>query len=94
LRGLLIPLLDREVSDIERFRLADEMMGVSMEKPEEGLVTLMDNEDPLLKSCAVYAIGVMRLHSLESEVDYCLESENSMLRKTARQAKSLLADQA
>ena len=94
LRGLLIPLLDREVSDIERIRLADEMMGVSMDKPEEGLVTLMDKEDPLLKSCAVYTIGVMRLLSLESEVDDCLESENPLLRETARQAKLHLAEQA
>ncbi|MBT5874413.1 MAG: MFS transporter [Candidatus Latescibacteria bacterium] len=91
LRGLVIALLDREVTDVQRVKHADEMLGVSMDRPEEALATLMDNEDPWLKSCAVYTIGILGLHALESEVDLCLDHENPLLRETARQAKLRLA---
>jgi hypothetical protein len=52
LRTLLVPLIDGEVSDSERVRLADRFIGIQIKSREEAIATLLSSEDPWLKSCA------------------------------------------
>jgi hypothetical protein len=91
LRDLIMPLIDPEVTDAERLHLADHLVGITMDRPEEALLTLMDSEDPWLKSCAVYTAGLLGFHALEPEIDRCLTHDDPLLRETARQAKLRLA---
>jgi ATP:ADP antiporter, AAA family len=87
LRTLLVPLLDSAVSVHERVRLAHRMVGARLEGREEAAAALLLSEEPWLKSCGAYAVGVFGLRSLEGELDRCLEHADPLLRETARQAK-------
>lgn len=91
MRNLLVPLLDSEVTVSERVRLANRLVGAQVESQEEAVLTLMISDDPWLKSCAAYAIGTLRLKSLEGELEKWLDAADPLLRETARQAKEQLA---
>jgi AAA family ATP:ADP antiporter len=90
LRGLLVPLLDSEVSVAERVRLANRLVGAGVETQEEAVSMLLLSEDPWLKSCAAYAIGTLGLKSLEGELDKWVNAADPLLRETAKQAKEQL----
>ena len=55
LRQVLFPLIDSQVSDEERIRLADHVVGAPVESAEKALETLLASEDPWLRSRAEYA---------------------------------------
>jgi AAA family ATP:ADP antiporter len=87
LRSVLVPLLDSAVSVAERVRLAHRMVGAKVESREEAAAALLLSEEPWLKSCGAYAVGMFSLRALEPELDRCLEHADPLLRETARQAK-------
>jgi hypothetical protein len=43
-------------------------VGAPLETAEQSIATLLASGDPWLKSSAVYAAGVLRLHNLEAEL--------------------------
>jgi ATP:ADP antiporter, AAA family len=90
-RNLLVPLLDNYVSVPERVALANKTVGLKVESREEAVAALVGSEDPWLKSCGVYAVGMFGITSLESELDKCLTHPDALLREAARQAKLRLA---
>ncbi len=90
-RSLLVPLLDKDVSIRERVALANKTVGLKVESREEAVAALVGSEDPWLKACGVYAVGMLGLKSLEPELDKCLTHPDVLLQETARQAKRRLA---
>ena len=44
------------------------MVGAPLETAEQAVGTLLASEDGWLRSCAVHAVGGLRLHGLESEL--------------------------
>jgi AAA family ATP:ADP antiporter len=90
-RGLLVPLLDGDVPFEQRVRLAERVVGSSVEGPEEAVASLLLSSEPWLKSCGAYAVGTLGLRSLERELEACLDHPDPLLRETARQAKRRLA---
>jgi len=90
-RNLLVPLLDKDVSIQERVALANKNVGLKVESREEAVAALVGSEDPWLKSCGAYAVGMLGLRTLEGELDKCLTHPDVLLQETARQAKRRLA---
>ena len=87
LRDMLVPLIDSEVDIPERVRIANRMTGTKIESREEAITALMGSEDPWLKSCAAYAIGLLQLKPLQPALEECLQHPDPLLRETAHQAK-------
>jgi AAA family ATP:ADP antiporter len=87
LRGMLVPLLDGKVSHKERAAIAERFVRTRVESREQAVAELVASDDPWLKSCGAYAIGNLGIHSLEVELDRCLEHPDPLLRETARTAK-------
>jgi hypothetical protein len=50
LREVLLPLIDRQVSDTDRAQLADRFVGASMGTADEAMATLLASDDPWLRS--------------------------------------------
>ncbi len=50
LRELLLPLIDRQVSDSERAQLAERFVGATMGTADEAMATLLASDDPWLRS--------------------------------------------
>ena len=63
LRSLLIPVIDPEVGLKERMALAQRLLGSHVSSNEEAIATLLQSEDPWLKSCAEYAIEKLGLEA-------------------------------
>jgi AAA family ATP:ADP antiporter len=55
LRQVLLPLIDSQVEEAERIRLANGLVGAPVDSPEQALGTLLASEDPWLRSRAEYA---------------------------------------
>lgn len=55
LRQVLLPLIDSQVSEEERTRMANQVVGAPVETAEQALSTLLASEDPWLRSRAEYA---------------------------------------
>jgi AAA family ATP:ADP antiporter len=91
LRSVLVPLLDFRVSVAERIRLANRLVEAKVETREQAVAALLSSEEPWLKSCGAYAVGMLGLRRLEAELDRCLEHADPLLRESARQAKVRLA---
>ena len=51
---------------------------------------LATSADPWLRSCAAYAIGVFEFQTLAPELDRWADSDDPLLRETARQARRKL----
>ena len=90
LRELLVPLLDRDVSTAQRVEMANRVLGTTVASREEAVEMLAASTDPWLQSCAAYAIGVFEFHALGAELDRWAESDDPLLRETARQARRKL----
>ncbi len=86
-RALLVPLLDGKVSPKERAAIAQRFVHAGVENREQAVAELIGSEDPWLKSCGAYAIGMFGITSLEVELKRCLEDPDPLLRETARAAK-------
>jgi hypothetical protein len=50
LREVLLPLIDRQVSDSERAQLADRFVGAPVGTADEAMATLLASDDPWLRS--------------------------------------------
>ena len=81
--GVLVPLLDSQVSVETRIDLANRMVGAPLETAEQAVGTLLGSEDGWLRSCAVYAVGALQLHGLESELQQFEKSPDPELRESA-----------
>jgi AAA family ATP:ADP antiporter len=90
LRAMLVPLLDGRVSVAERAAIADRFVHAKVETQEQAVEALVASDDPWLRSCGAYAIGTLRMKSLEAELNRCLNDPDSLLRETARAAKRRL----
>ena len=55
LREVLLPLIDRQVSDSERAQLAERLVGPPLESPEQAVAVLLASDDPWLRSRAEIA---------------------------------------
>jgi AAA family ATP:ADP antiporter len=87
LRDMLVPLLDGKITVGERARIANRLVRAKIENREHAVVALVNSDDPWLKSCGAYAIGIFGMKSLECELDRCLSDSDPLLRETARAAK-------
>ena len=57
LRHVLVPVLDAQVTVEERIEIANRLVGAPLETPAQAVATLLDSEDPWLRSCAIQAVG-------------------------------------
>jgi AAA family ATP:ADP antiporter len=92
LRTVLVPLLDGRVSVLQRAVTADRLVQARVEDQEQAVAVLVTSDDPWLRSCGAYAIGTLRLKSLEAELTRCLNDPDPLLRETARAAKQRLEE--
>ena len=92
MRALLVPLVDPEVGEAERVRLAGRLVGAPVESPEQAVAALASTGDPWLRSCAAWAIGALGLVSLEGHLDAWREDPDPLLRETVRQARVALQE--
>jgi ATP:ADP antiporter, AAA family len=93
LRGLLVPLLDSQVSMVQRVGLADRVLGTRLASQAEAVQLLLASEDPRMRSCAAYAIGTLRLTGFEDALARLAADADPLLRETARQAQVQLRDE-
>jgi len=91
IRALIVPLLDPQISRDDRIALANRLLGTSVDTREQAVAALLASDDPWLRSCGVYAVGMLRLASLEPELDRLAKSDDPLLRETVRAAKLRLA---
>ena len=92
MRALLVPLVDPEVKEEQRVRLARRLVGAPVETPEQAVAALASTGDPWLRSCAAYAIGALGLRSLEPHLEAWEEDPDPLLRETVRQARARLSE--
>jgi HEAT repeat protein len=90
-KALLVPLVDPEIPEPQRVRLAQRLVGAPVETPEQGIEALASTGDPWLRSCAAYAIGSRGLHSLGHHLETWRDDPDPLLRETVRQAQKQLA---
>jgi len=90
-KALLVPLVDPEIREPQRIRLAQRLVGAPVETPEQGIEALASTGDPWLRSCAAYAIGSLGLGSLAHYLEAWREDPDPLLRETVRQALARLA---
>jgi ATP:ADP antiporter, AAA family len=92
MRTLIVPLLDSQVSVVERVRLANSLLGTSVDTREQAVAALVRSDDPWMRASGAYAIGMLRLTALAPELDRLVESsDDPLLRETVRAARQKLA---
>jgi HEAT repeat protein len=94
MRALLVPLVDPEVGEDERVRLAHRLVGAPFDSPEQAVEALAATGDPWLRSCAAYAIGARGLRSLEPYLEAWSRDPDPLVRETVRQARARVAGKA
>ena len=90
MRALLVPLVDPQVTEEQRARLAHRLVGAPVESPEQAVEALAGTGDPWLRSCAAYAIGALGLHALRGHLEEWRDDPDPLLRETVRQAGEAL----
>jgi AAA family ATP:ADP antiporter len=68
-RRMMIPLLDSKVTWAERASIANRLIPARIETLEEAIAVLVGSNDPYLRSCGASAAGMLRLKSLERELN-------------------------
>jgi AAA family ATP:ADP antiporter len=91
IRSLIVPLLDPSVSRADRIALADRLLGATVDTREQAAAALIASDDPWLRSCGVYAVGMLHLTALGSELDKLASTDDPLLRETVRAAQQRLA---
>jgi AAA family ATP:ADP antiporter len=91
MRALLVPLVDPEVTEEQRMRLAHRLVGAPVENAEQAVAALASTGDPWLRSCAAYAIGALGLRSLAPRLEAWAGDPDPLLREAVRQARAKLA---
>jgi hypothetical protein len=91
LRKLLLPLIDPEIPDAERLRLANRHSGAALDTPVQAVRALISTGDPWLRACAAYAIGALALDELADHLEAWRGDPDPLLRESVRQARERLA---
>jgi AAA family ATP:ADP antiporter len=86
MRDMLVPLLDSKITVGERAQIAERLVHTKIESEEQAVAALVESDDPWLRSCGAYAIGIRGIKSLEGELNRCLNDSDPLLRETARAA--------
>jgi AAA family ATP:ADP antiporter len=94
IRRLLVPLVDAEISLVEKVELANRVLPSTIDSKDDALLALMGAEDPWLKSCAAHLIGILGLKQFQAEVDRWAIDRDPGLREKAQKARQRLAEQA
>jgi hypothetical protein len=90
MKALLVPLVDPEIPEPQRVRLAQRLVGAPVGTTEQGIDALASTGDPWLRSCAAYAIGSLGLASLAHHLEAWRDDPDPLLRETVRQARKQL----
>jgi len=90
LRSLVVPLVDGQVTQMERIDLANRLVGAPVESVEQALGALLGSEDSWLKACAAYAVGNLQMEALHSELDRWADHADPLVRETVRAAQRRL----
>lgn len=90
-RGLIVPVLDSQVSVRERVALANRLLGTSVGTREEAVSALVASDDPWMRASGAYAIGMLKLTALAGELDRLAATDDPLLRETVRAARERLA---
>ncbi len=90
-KALLVPLVDPEIAEPQRVRLAQRLVGAPVETTEQGIEALACTGDPWLRSCAAYAIGSLGLAALAHHLEAWRDDPDPLLRETVRQARRQLS---
>jgi ATP:ADP antiporter, AAA family len=91
LRQLLVPLLDSQVTTAERIELANRLVGAPLDSAEQAVATLLNSEDPWLRSSAIYAVGALQLHELRGELNRFENDPDPVLKQSVKAARRRLA---
>ena len=91
IRRLLVPLVDGEISLVEKVGLANRLLASTIDSKDDALLALMDTEDPWLRSCAAHLIGVLGLKQFQGTVDQWASDHDPVLREKAQRAQQRLA---
>ena len=86
LRRLLLPLIDSHVTVEERIAIANQLVGAPLETAEQAITTLLASEDPFLRSCGAYAVGALRLHHLEGDLQKLADIPDPTIRENVQVA--------
>jgi len=86
LRRLLLPLIDSHVTVEERIVMANQLVGAPLETAEQSVTTLLASEDPWLRSCGAYAVGALRLHHLEEDLQKLADIPDPTIRENVQVA--------
>jgi len=91
LRKVLVPLLDPTAALEERVVPILRRSGMEQPTRDELVAALVDSSDPWFKACGLSAVGALGLQELAGAVEASLDSEDELVRETARSAKRHLA---
>jgi AAA family ATP:ADP antiporter len=91
LRHVLVPLLDSQVTVEERISIANRLIGAPLETPQQAVATLLASEDPWLRSCAIHAVGTLRLGGLVQELKRYEAAADPLVRDAVVAARARLA---
>jgi ATP:ADP antiporter, AAA family len=91
LRHVLVPLLDAHVTVDERIQIANRLVGAPLETPDQAVATLLDSEDPWLRSTAIQAVGTLRLGGLVSQLKKYETASDPLVREAVVAARARLA---
>jgi AAA family ATP:ADP antiporter len=91
LRRLLLPLIDSHVTVEERIVMANQLVGAPLETAEQSVTTLLASEDPWLRSCGAYAVGALRLHHLEEDLQKLADIPDPTIRENVQVALQRLS---
>jgi ATP:ADP antiporter, AAA family len=91
LRHVLVPLLDSQVTVEERIGIANRLVGAPLETPHQAVATLLDSEDPWLRSCAIQAVGTLRLGGLVPQLKRYESAADPLVREAVVAARARLA---
>lgn len=94
IRGVLIPLIDRDVPLERRIEIADRLLGSPLGGREEAVEVLATSQDPWLRSCAAYAIGELKLVKFANVLDRWTTDPDPLLRAAASEARGKLREAA
>jgi HEAT repeat protein len=90
LQKSLVALLDPTTPLDERVAPILKRRGVKAPTSGELVAALVKSSDPWLKACGISSVGALGLSELAGQVEACLDSEDALLRETAREAKRRL----
>jgi hypothetical protein len=74
----------------EKSRIGNRLIKNEISSRDQAVAALIGSNDTWLRSCGAYAIGALRIATLEHELTRCLNDPDPLLREAARAAKERL----